>query len=135
MIQSLQAKLNKLQKAVQKQELVFSSAPDVYADFVDNSVLPVVWAKEDGSIIYSNKAMDEMIGCQVSGKNASSYYFDQDERVSIQERLNSSNKINGLNVTLQKCDGQTIYCRLFTSIHRDKDGNWINTRCIFVPNS
>lgn len=131
MTNSLQSKLDDLQKAVQKQEIVFNFKHDVYADFVDNSLLPVIWTKEDGSIIYSNKAMDELIGCQVYGKT-SCHYMNKDEHNKIHHRLKSG-RVNGLNVTLQKCNGQTIHCQAYINVCRGE--NDICIRYTFVPNS
>lgn len=133
MIHNIQTKLSGLEKVTKEQKHVFNGHCNIYSDFVDNNLLPVVCAKEDGTIIYSNKAMNNLIGCHISNKHASSYYVDNNECTKVFQKISSNDKIYGLPVLLKRCDGQTVRCKLYSSIHRDEEGNWINTRCIFVP--
>lgn len=124
-------KIGQLEKVTAEQELSFTK-DDPFIDYVENHVLPMVFVSEDGMVLYSNKTMDEMVGFPCTGKPAWSYYATREGFDKAKKVFSSNTQVKGLTVIL-KCHGKPQRATLYTSIHRDEDGKWLNSRCTFVP--
>jgi len=107
-----------------------------FTDYVMNNSLPMSLSNIEGKIMFCNNTMLDLIGKtldEVKGKLAGDvYYYDYDQFLSVIQQLSDNDTIEDMPITLKTVNGPCVM-RAYSSIHRDKDNNWINTRCVFVP--
>lgn len=104
-----------------------------FVDFIQNHPLPMVLVDCEYDVLYANKALEKMIGTKLSGAPASMYWADPDKLDKVACDLKKEGQLLGREVTLKNIHGELLQMKLYTSIHCDSSGNWINTRCLFVP--
>ncbi len=104
-----------------------------FVDYIQNHPLPMVLVSREYDVLHANKAMEDMIGTRLSGASAASYYVDSSELEDVVIELEKKGQVLGVTVTLKNIDGESFPMKIYTSLHRDRSGNWLNTRCLFVP--
>lgn len=128
---AIRQKLDKLDKL----NKLISVSVD-FTDFVIHHSLPMVLANSEGKIMFCNDSMLKLIGKtqeEVKGKVAGDvYYYDYDQFLSAVQCLVDNEIIEDMPLTIKTVDGPCVM-RAYSSVNRDKDNNWINTRCVFVP--
>lgn len=107
---------------------------DRFVDFIQNHPLPMVLISRECDILHANTAMEKMIGTKLPGASASLYWFDPKELDRAIFDLKEQGQLLGREATLKNIHGEPIQVKLYTSLHNDAEGNWLNTRCLFVPN-
>lgn len=127
----IQKKISDLQKAVETREIGNHELPNM-VDFVENHVLPMVCVDKNGVVLYSNGAMDQLVGDCV-GKKAGDYYANRAEFMKVMDIVLSQKEVNGLPIMLKSNDGQTIRVKVYSNVNRDIDGSILNSRCTYVP--
>jgi hypothetical protein len=103
-----------------------------FIDFVDNNLLPMVLVNSEYMVLHANQAMKNLTGNYV-GKPCASYWHNDKEHEAVISDLKKNGFIRGKKVTLKDTNGIPRTMKLYSSIHRDSNGKWINTRCLFVP--
>lgn len=106
---------------------------DRFVDYIQNHPLPMVLVSRECDILHANVAMENMIGTKLSGASAATYWADTDELDKAVFDLKEKGQLLGREVTLKNIDGELLLLKLYTSLHNDAEGNWLNTRCLFVP--
>jgi PAS domain S-box-containing protein len=105
-----------------------------FVDFIQNHPLPMVLVDREYDILHANAAMEKIIGTRLPGASAATYWEDSDELDRAIFDLKEKGQLLGREATLKSLDGKLIKVKLYTSLHNDAEGNWLNTRCLFVPN-
>jgi len=106
---------------------------DRFVDYIQNNPLPMILVSRECDILHANTAMEEMIGAKLPGASATTYWNDPDELDRAIFDLKEKGQVLGREVTLKNIHGELLQMKLYTSLHNDKEGNWLNTRCLFVP--
>ena len=106
---------------------------DKFVDYIQNHPLPMVLVSREGEVMHANTAMEDMIGTKLPGISASSFWEDSKTFDDTVFDLKKKGQLLGQEVTLKTIHGKRVSLKLYTSLHRDKDGEWLNTRCLFVP--
>lgn len=106
---------------------------DKFVDYIQNHPLPMVLVNHEGEVMHANTAMEDMIGTKLAGVLASVFWEDAEAFDNTVFDLKEKGQLLGREVTLKNIYGRQLLLRLYTSLHRDKKGNWLNTRCLFVP--
>ena len=130
MNRNIQQKLATL--AIAGEELTNGSGSRSYRDHFENNQLPMVWADQDGTVINCNVAMASLLGKtkdEIVGHSVSSYAHPAKKVV---QALSEGDGCRDFSVEITTADGP-MSCRLYSNVHRDRDGNWINSRCVLVP--
>lgn len=104
-----------------------------FVDYIQNHPLPMVLVSCEGDILHANTAMEEMVGNKLPGVSASTFYDDPKELDKVIFDLKEKGQLLGREVTLKNIHGELLRMKLYTSLHNDAEGNWLNTRCLFVP--
>ncbi|KKL55513.1 hypothetical protein LCGC14_2254660 [marine sediment metagenome] len=104
-----------------------------FIDYIQNHPLPMILVNREEEVIHANKAMEDMIGTKLPGISASTFWLDVDVFDNTVFDLKKEGQLLGREVTLKNIHGRPLLLKLYTSLHRDKQGNWLNTRCLFVP--
>lgn len=106
---------------------------DRFVDYIQNHLLPMVLVSREGEILHANIAMEEIIGIKLPGTPAIMYWDDSKEFDRTILDLNKKGQLLGKEVTLKNIHGERLRVKLYSSLHTDTEGNWLNTRCLFVP--
>jgi len=93
----------------------------------------MVLVDREVDVLHANTAMEEMIGTKLPGSSAVKYWADSKELERAVFDLKEKGQLLGREVTLKNIHGGLLQMKLYSSLHHDKDGNWLNTRCLFVP--
>ena len=104
-----------------------------FVDYIRNHPLPMVLVDCESDVLHANIAMEKMIGTKLPGAPASSFWADPEKLDKTVCDLKKEGQLLGREVTLKNIHGELLRLKLYTSIHRDSSGEWINTRCLFVP--
>ncbi len=106
---------------------------DKFVDYIQNHPLPMVLVSREGEVMHANTAMEDMIGTKLPGISASVFWVDAEAFDDTVFDLKEKGQLLGREVTLKNIHGRQLPLKLYTSLHRDKKGEWLNTRCLFVP--
>lgn len=106
---------------------------DRFVDYIQNHPLPMVLVSREGNILHANTAMEVMIGTKLSGAFASAFWVDPKKFDKTVSDLKEKGQLLGREVTLKNIHGEQLRLKLYSSLHNDAKGNWLNTRCLFVP--
>jgi len=104
-----------------------------FVDYIQNHPLPMVLVSRECDILHANSAMEDMIGTKLPGMSAATYWVDPKKLDETICDLEKEGQLLGREVTLKNIDGEHLSMKIYTSIHTDEEGNWLNTRCLFVP--
>lgn len=104
-----------------------------FVDYIQNHPLPMVLVSSEGEVLHANAAMESAIGSRLPGMKAESFWVDQNDFLETLQELKKEGQLLGREVTLKNIDGKPLQMKLYTSLHYNKAGNWLNTRCLFVP--
>lgn len=106
---------------------------DKFVDYIQNHPLPMVLVNREGEVMHANAAMEDMVGTKLPGIKASVFWVDAEAFDNTVFDLKEKGQLLGREVTLKNIHGRQLSFKLYSSLHRDKDGEWLNTRCLFVP--
>lgn len=106
---------------------------DRFVDYIQNHPLPMALVDREGNILHANTAMEDMIGTKLSGVFAATFWVDAKEFNRTTLDLKEKGQLLGREVTLKNIQGEQLHLKLYSSLHNDTEGNWLNTRCLFVP--
>lgn len=106
---------------------------DKFVDYIQNHPLPMVLVNREGEVMHANTAMEDMIGTKLPGISASVFWVDTNAFDDTVFDLKEKGQLLGREVTLKNIHGKTLRLKLYSSLHRDKKDEWLNTRCLFVP--
>lgn len=106
---------------------------DKFVDYIQNHPLPMVLVNREGEVMHANAAMEDMIGTKLSGISASVFWENAEAFDDTVFDLKEKGQLLGREVALKNIHGRQLLLKLYTSLHRDKEGEWLNTRCLFVP--
>lgn len=106
---------------------------DRFVDYIQNHPLPMVLVSRDYYVLHANSSMEEMIGTILAGASAATYFVDPSQLDALVFDLKEKGQLLGREVTLKNIHGERFQMKLYSSLHNDADGNWLNTRCLFVP--
>jgi len=104
-----------------------------FVDYIQNHPLPMVLVSREGEVLHANVAMETMIGSKLPGMPASHFWMNPDEYDEMSFELKEEGQLLGREVALKNIDGNVVRLKLYTSLHCDSSGEWLNTRCLFVP--
>ena len=107
-----------------------------FQDYIENHQLPICLAAEDTTVIYCNEAMSRFLGkplYEIIGKEqVKNWYADQSEWNEIARFSLEKGKVSGIKANIKTHNGDQPVL-IYSSIHRDDEGKWINSRCLYVP--
>lgn len=136
---------SKLTKAVSKLDCLVSgdlkaltrelkqTESDRFVDYIQNHSLPMVLVSCEYDVLHANAAMEKMIGTKLAGTPASTYWEDPELLDRAVFDLKKKGQVLGREATLKTINGELVKVKLYSSLHTDSEGNWLNTRCLFVP--
>ncbi len=104
-----------------------------FVDYIQNHPLPMVLVNRESEVMHANAAMEDMIGMKLPGILASAFWEDKDAFDDTIYDLKEKGQLLGREVTLKNIHGKSLRLKLYTSLHRNADGDWLNTRCLLVP--
>ena len=107
---------------------------EIFRDYVENHELPMILVDEQITILYCNQAAQRFFSrsrTDIVGSNGRSLYADNTEFERLIQEIRIKGKVRGRKVHIKTSDGPCP-CLIYSSIHRE-DGQWINSRCLFVP--
>jgi PAS domain S-box-containing protein len=104
-----------------------------FVDYIQNHPLPMILVSRESDILHANSAMEKMIGTKLPGMSATMFWMNPEEFERAVFDLKEKGQILGRETTLKNVHGEQLRVKLYTSLHSDKNGNWLNTRCLFVP--
>ena len=127
--EKIRAKLDKLE-AITKVE------SSEFEDYVTNHALPMILVDENGHILYWNRRLGQLIGKtlkEVKGKIARDIIYENVEDFErVFQIIMEDGCITGSEALLKTKDGPRTF-KIYSNIHRDENGKWLNSRCVFVP--
>lgn len=104
-----------------------------FVDYIQNHPLPMLLVSREGEVLHANIAMENLIGMKLSGLDAFTFWADVQEFNDALLELKKKGQILGRKIVLKDIHGSSIGVKLYTSLHSDNHGVWLNTRCLFVP--
>ena len=107
-------------------------------DFVDNGSLGLQWIGPDGTILWANQALLDLLGRTRDayiGQHVSGFFADPSCAADIHARLCSNQPVRDYEAQLICQDGSIKHVIIDSSVHRDAQGNFVNSRCFIRDNS
>jgi len=109
-----------------RSEVFLDSSVRGFAEFVH--ALPVAVYREtlDGRIVYCNKALAEMLGCEslaeLIDRPMTFFYHNAEDRDLLLNAVMKSGRVVDAPLSLKRTDGRPIWCRLTAKALVDDDG-------------
>ncbi|MBD3381696.1 MAG: PAS domain S-box protein [candidate division Zixibacteria bacterium] len=89
---------------------------------VDTSPIPTIISRlEDGRVLFGNDHLGHLIGVppeELVGRSTPDFYYDEDDRRLVVEKLERSGNVQGFETRLQRADGSIIWVILSLSLTR-----------------
>lgn len=113
--------------------MMLKTESERFVDFIQNHPISMVLVSRRGDILHANASMEKMIGTKLAGMPASSFWKNPDDFTDAMFYLEKEGQLLGKEVTLKNMDGEDLPLKLYSNLHYGDDGDWLNTRCLFIP--
>jgi PAS domain S-box-containing protein len=100
-------------------------------DFMENATVGLHWIREDGSILWANKAQLELVGhpaAEYVGRRIHDFHVDQGEARDVLRRLAANERIKNYEMRLRTRDGEIKVVLLDANVFWES-GHFIHARC------